>query len=1118
MANKRFGERNNKPTGNHDKLGIVIAIISLFILLCIAIPPMLGVFSMAIFNVMLGVFGFASYPMLVALAALGICILLRRGRPSARTTVCVILTVFFLLVILQLATTHSYLDKPFSSYMANVYDVKFTAGGVVFGAISYGLQALITEIACYVIFSVAIIVTVIFMTGLIGRLRARKTQLPEQPKPAKKPSSNFATRGEPGKVVPVDTVRELYIGTVTPHAPSVVSETGVASDIPVREKRNVTSYGPSPLMTIEQAFTDNRARTGSGASALSAIYGDAAAIGREETEEFGRRYREETHEEAFPKAERQNNDAYVRSQKRDDALSEYTADDGIIDVRGKGAPAQAYEPATERPTRKDYDGTNGITDIVFPPVKNIEFNNADDIMDADRLKPADEPRYDARGTGVSAPFFKPDYSSAPQLDDIIDASVKPPEPEPAPEPAPMTFDDKFKAMIEANSASLSAAQEEAEEEIFDAFEERDRFAEAPADDLIDDGDDDILDGSAFAAAPKSPNILTASNGADPVTDPDGITDASNIKVSDSTSDASGGRSSLVISDAPVIDLSEKHDVTSDIIAGDDLSGMYVSADSGDVEQIKTSGQKQPKREKRNAPLENQITLDSVMKKQAEETVVINEKKRSKKYNYTPPPIDLLQVRPKNEVSQEDLAHKAEILEQVISGYLKAEVKVINIVPGPTVTRYELEVPSGVTVKSIEARSADIKYELAAKSIRIEAPIPGKRAVGIEVPNAEQETIGLREVIEHSKFAKAKSPLTFSVGKDISGDMVLCDLEKIPHLLIAGQTGSGKSACLNGLLVSLLYKSSPEDVRFILIDPKRVEFSKYGGMPHLLLDKIVVEQQEALNALKWAANEMERRYTLLQKYACGQVSEFNKLPDVENGTIDKMPHIIVIVDELADLMASQYKGEIENRIMVIAAKARAAGIHLIVATQRPSADVITGTIKTNLTSRISFKVSQQIDSRIILDMTGAEELLGNGDMLFYPVTFSAPLRVQGSFISGTEVAAVVNYIKDHFETDFNEDASKFVFGNGGSGGGGGGEASNTDPLLPRVLAQAVTAKQISTSVIQRRFAIGYARAARIIDSLEESGYIGPSTGNSKPRDVLMTPEQYRAEFGDSSDEG
>ena len=347
--------------------------------------------------------------------------------------------------------------------------------------------------------------------------------------------------------------------------------------------------------------------------------------------------------------------------------------------------------------------------------------------------------------------------------------------------------------------------------------------------------------------------------------------------------------------------------------------MYVSAD----EQPAEPAAKPKRAAKGNAPLENQITIANVLQANAD-SVVLNERKRHKKYRYTPPPIDLLRIYEKNELSQDELSKNAQRLEVVVGGIVKAEVKVIGIVVGPTVTRYELDVPMGVDIRAIEARRANIEYELAASSaIRIEAPIPGKRAVGIEVPNPEQGTVGLREIVDSKEFAKAKSPLTVAIGKGISGDLVMCNLEKVPHLLIAGQTGSGKSACLNGLLVSLLYKSSPEDVRFILIDPKRVEFSKYNSMPHLLFDRIVLEPSEALNALKWAANEMERRYTVLQKYACSQLSEFNKLPDVQNGNIDKLPHIIVVVDELADLMQSQFKNDIESRIMVIAAKARAA---------------------------------------------------------------------------------------------------------------------------------------------------------------------------------------------------
>ena len=573
--------------------------------------------------------------------------------------------------------------------------------------------------------------------------------------------------------------------------------------------------------------------------------------------------------------------------------------------------------------------------------------------------------------------------------------------------------------------------------------------------------------------------------------------------------------SLIISDEPAVDLSERSFDNGDVFTGQDLSGMYVAADEPikPVEPVKPA-----KTKKSSAPLENQLTIDNLLREKAEESVVTQETKKYKQYNYKSPPYDLLKIYEKVDSSQDELNTNAQTLEDVVSRFLKTQVHVINIVPASQVTRYEIEVPSGTSVKAIESRCADIAYELAAVSgVRVEAPIPGKRAVGIEVPNKSKAIVGLREVVDSPIFTKHKSPMVFSVGKDIGGELVVCDLEKVPHLLIAGQTGSGKSAGLNSLIVSLLYKSSPDDLRFILIDPKRVEFSKFRGMPHLLFEKTITEPGEALNALKWADKEMNRRYTVLQKYACSKLAEYNSMPDVRSGKLSKLPHIVIIIDELANLMQSSVSGEIENKISSIAALARAAGIHLIVATQRPSADVITGTIKANLTSRIAFKVPDATNSRIIIDVVGAESLAGDGDMLFYPQDAYAPKRVQGSFVSGEEVLAVVSHLKEHYECDFDEEAEKFVSGGEGGGGGGMDGGGEMDPLSSRIMAHAIKAKQISTSVIQRRFSIGYARAARIIDNMEALGYIGPITGNNKPRDVLMTVEQYKEAFGHELDD-
>ncbi|MDE7107154.1 MAG: hypothetical protein K2O39_02405 [Clostridiales bacterium] len=481
-------------------------------------------------------------------------------------------------------------------------------------------------------------------------------------------------------------------------------------------------------------------------------------------------------------------------------------------------------------------------------------------------------------------------------------------------------------------------------------------------------------------------------------------------------------------------------------------------------------------------------------------------------SYKRPPYDLLKMYWPVDCSQEELQATAETLEKLVSQFLKTQVGVTQIILGPHVTRYELEVPRSASLKSLHMRCADIAKELAVDGgVRIEAPIPGKSAVGIEVPKGNKSVVGLRELVSSQVFANNKSPLLFSVGMDVGGEPVVCDLEKIPHLLIAGQTGGEISVGLNSLIVSLLYKSGPEDLRFILVDPNRTEFSKFRGMPHLLFEKIVTKPIEALNVLEWAKEEMNRRYTLLQKYECCKIAEYNSMPDVLSGKLHKLPHVVIVIDELANLMQSLLSRKIESNISTIVALARATGIHLIVATRHPSADVITGYLKANFTSRIAYKVLDEMSSRIIIDMTGAEALTGDGDMLFFPQDAFVPKRVQGSFVGDDEVELVVDYLKEKYECDFDKEAEKFV-----SGGDGDPDGIEADPILPQVIAYVIKKEQISAAIIQRRFAIGYARVARIIDYMEEQGFIGPVEAKT-PRRIIITREAFMEIYGKDVDD-
>ena len=443
---------------------------------------------------------------------------------------------------------------------------------------------------------------------------------------------------------------------------------------------------------------------------------------------------------------------------------------------------------------------------------------------------------------------------------------------------------------------------------------------------------------------------------------------------------------------------------------------------------------------------------------------------------------------------------AKKLEETLTSF-GVSAKVINVTRGPTVTRYELSPSAGVKVSRIVNLSDDIALNLAAPGIRIEAPIPGKAAIGIEVPNKEVNMVRLRDVIESNEFAQYPSKVAFAVGKDVSGDTVISDISKMPHLLIAGATGSGKSVCINSLIVSLLYKSSPDEVKLLMIDPKVVELGVYNGIPHLLIP-VVTEPKKAAGALNWAVQEMVSRYKLFADKAVRDIKGYNELM-AKTGDQSIMPQIVIIIDELADLMMVA-PNDVEDAICRLAQMARAAGMHLVIATQRPSVDVITGVIKANIPSRISFAVSSQIDSRTILDMAGAEKLLGRGDMLLHPVGKAKPLRVQGAFITDTEVEKVVEYVKAQGNAEYDEDIIEEINSEDTSVSN---DAGDCDELLSRAIEMVVDAGQASVSLIQRKFRVGYARAARIVDQMEERGVVGGFEG-SKPRQLLITKQQWQ----------
>ena len=499
-----------------------------------------------------------------------------------------------------------------------------------------------------------------------------------------------------------------------------------------------------------------------------------------------------------------------------------------------------------------------------------------------------------------------------------------------------------------------------------------------------------------------------------------------------------------------------------------------------------------------------VSEEQAAKAPAEET----ETEESFQYQY--PSIELFERAPDegDPGAEDELKANAQKLVDTLESF-GVRTRVLDISRGPSVTRYEVQPMAGVKISRITSLADDIALNLAVADVRMEAPIPGKPAVGIEVPNHKKTPVYIRSVFESQSFLRMTSPLGIALGKDIAGVAQVADLCKMPHLLIAGSTGSGKSVCVNSIIMSLLFRSSPEDVKLLLIDPKVVELAEYNGIPHLLMP-VVTEPRKAAGALGGAVQEMERRYHLFAENNVRDIKSFNKLAATDPN-LEKMPYIAIIIDELADLMMVVGK-DVEDSICRIAQKARAAGMHLIVATQRPSVDVITGLIKANIPSRIAFAVSSQVDSRTILDGAGAEKLLGMGDMLFMPVGAPKPTRIQGTFVRDEEISRVLDFIKKSATVQYDEamieamEKHAIQDGKKGSGSADSDEEGGSDPMLKQAVEVVIDAGQASTSLLQRRCKLGYARAARIMDEMEEKGIIGPYEG-AKPRAVLISRQQW-----------
>ena len=578
-------------------------------------------------------------------------------------------------------------------------------------------------------------------------------------------------------------------------------------------------------------------------------------------------------------------------------------------------------------------------------------------------------------------------------------------------------------------------------------------------------------------------------------------------------------------DIPVDDIPEKRNIPKTSL--DEKQRKVVSAYYGETAESEPEKPTEPEiEEKTDEKQEIETALkaakteaeaekrDIPTEKPAEQTKpaefsVPEKEAEPKTEGYSYPPLTLLNKSKATDTAalSAELDHTAEHLVETLKSF-GVETRIVDISRGPTVTRYELQPCAGVKISKITNLADDIALNLATAGVRIEAPIPNKAAVGIEVPNKASAVVGVRGILESPAFINAKSKLTVALGRDIGGNVVVTDIAKMPHGLIAGATGSGKSVCINSIIISLLYKATPDEVKLLMIDPKVVELGIYNGIPHLLVP-VVTDPRKAAGALGWSVTEMERRYKMFADRGVRDLAGYNKfVENLGDPEVQKMPHIVIIIDELADLMMTA-PNEVEDSINRIAAKARAAGMHLIIATQRPSVDVVTGVIKANIPTRIAFAVSSQIDSRTILDSAGAEKLLGRGDMLFSPVGSTKPNRIQGCFVSDEEVEAVVDYIKSDHTVDYDDDVMVEIERQAAiekkQKTGLPEDGPEGDPMLDEAIRVVVENGMASTSLLQRKLKLGYARAARIVDEMEQRGVVGPYEG-SKPRKVLISKEQ------------
>ncbi|MCL2751396.1 MAG: DNA translocase FtsK [Firmicutes bacterium] len=1134
----------NKPSKNNLEItGVIMLVISAFFLLALILTPLLGQIGQWLKGFLVGVFGWAAYAYAASLTALGAMLMKGKRVTLPKNKVVIILGLFFISVfILHLASSAQYVAKGFGGYISGVYSGS-TAGGVLAGLLVFPLAAVLGQPLAYCLFAV-LMATLIFAWTDFSVFRKKRTVIRNAARPhptffkEESPGANslFVSEIQPGSQPSVVTASgapaqqpQAYAQAAQPSQSGVKQVFGFAQDSAAATAYNASKYGNGRLSVRDLLDFDEPQYGGESAKAKQKeapkkrperIVGEQTASATDlwlggasfmQSEPAPAAQSSRVDVRLRPPEQPQMMDVqsvpgaqYVHNRANADYLpilntplnqlsgntggAARDSGAGVSQIIGADMPPAPYEPPTLDILKNLSAGTpareladeNAVRNAIARDSYNESYTvgsyspSSDPIIDGTaRSKELEEQRFAGVKPKENKPFDGYNYSGkpfAPLPQDTVKEEPRPPSISPVREQKP--------------------AQESKPNRASDVFDTPDRKA---------------------SLAPKAPGIFgVPRDNAAPATPVINDFEDEDADLSADGFDAPARETKP----APREPAAEFGPLETPLRDFDDFTGNYEVNKAPTFEENvqKTEERLRAVRDRTNKKIaEDQLSIANLMAD--EMTPVIPPVKRYAKYN--PPPLDLLNdTTTFTNVLDEDSEESAKKIEEALAEF-KIDAEVKEITKAPAVTRFDLEMPPGVPVSRVTQRADDLQYKLAARGkVRIVAPILGKMAVGVEIPNREIDKISLKNVLMSEEYRSSKSIFTFAIGRDIEGCAITSTIDKMPHMLVAGSTGTGKSVCLNAVLASLLFRAGPSDLKLIVVDPKRVEFSMFRGLPHMLIERPITDPVIAINALQWAIDETHNRYKIFETYHYKGLADYNAGSEVRNGTLPKLPVVLIVIDELADLML-RAKRDVEDRINSIAATSRAAGINLIVATQRPSVDVITGTIKNNIPTRIAFSVQSLVDSRTILDQQGAEKLCGRGDMLYKPQGGDSN-RVQGAFITDEELKDILEYIKLNNEADFDAEIEAqinvkkpeidpdSVSNSSGKDG--------YDKLLPAALKFSIIKQSISTSLLQRKFKLGYNKAAGIIEKLEEMGYISPLDG-SKPRSVLITMDEFENAFGD-----